>query len=290
MSEQQTTPAQNYASLIVSTWSKKINSGLDKTCTMLQCVNRDYQADADKGTAEIKIATPKSVATGTYTGTLPAYSAASFSSDVLKLDQSLYFAFSVPDITQAQTNIALGETILEKAQKSIDEAIDKYIFSLNSKVDSDNIIQGQSSTPLTLSSSNVYSQFVSLAKLLKNSGALTAQKHGWVVVHPDVEEILLLCEQFSGASNESDKAKKEGSIGRIAGLDVFVSNNVGKDEEDDSYTIMAGTTEGITYASQLKKFEQIRAEQSFDTIVRGLYTFGALAVNPKALAVLKCEL
>ena len=108
-------------------------------------------------------------------------------------------------------------------------------------------------------------------------------------MHPDVEEILLLCEQFSGASNESDKAKKEGSIGRIAGLDVFVSNNVGK-EDDESYTILAGTTDGITYASQLKKFEQIRAEQSFDTIVRGLYTFGALALNPKALAVLKCEI
>ena len=278
MSEQQTSATPNYAGLIVSTWSKKINTGLDKTCTMLQCVNRDYQADADKGTSEIKIATPESVVSGTYTG-----------SSTLKLDQSLYFAFSVPDITQAQTNIALSETILEKAQKSIDASIDKYIFSLNSKADAANIIEGESSTPITLSAQNVYSQFVSLAKTLKNSGAITAQKHGWVVVHPDVEEILLLCEQFSGASNESDKAKKEGSIGRIAGLDVFVSNNVGK-EDDESYTILAGTTDGITYASQLKKFEQIRAEQSFDTIVRGLYTFGALALNPKALAVLKCEI
>ena len=289
MSEQQTSATPNYAGLIVSTWSKKINTGLDKTCTMLQCVNRDYQADADKGTSEIKIATPESVVSGTYTGTLPAYSAAEVSSSTLKLDQSLYFAFSVPDITQAQTNIALSETILEKAQKSIDASIDKYIFSLNSKADAANIIEGESSTPITLSAQNVYSQFVSLAKTLKNSGAITAQKHGWVVVHPDVEEILLLCEQFSGASNESDKTKKEGSIGRIAGLDVFVSNNVGK-EDDESYTILAGTTDGITYASQLKKFEQIRAEQSFDTIVRGLYTFGALALNPKALAVLKCEI
>ena len=133
MSEQQTTQQNAYASLIVSTWSKKINAGLDKTCTMLQCVNRDYQAEANNGTSEIKIATPKSVSTGTYTGTLPAYSAATFSSDVLKLDQSLYFAFSVPDITQAQTNIALSETILQKAQKSIDEAIDKYIFSANNR-------------------------------------------------------------------------------------------------------------------------------------------------------------
>ncbi len=267
-----------YSSLIVTTWSKKINAGLDKNCTMLQCVNRDYQADADNGTSEIKIATPESVATGTYTGTLPAYSAATVSSKSLKLDQNLYFAFSVPDIKQAQTNISLTDAILTKAQKAIDEGIDKYIFTMNTEADTANILEGEEESPIT-----------SLSKLLKNTGAITSQKHGWVVVHPDVEEILLLCEQFSGASNESDKAKKEGSIGRIAGLDVFVSSNVGK-ETDGSYTIMAGTTDAITYASQIKKFEQIRAEQSFDTIVRGLYTFGAVAVNPKALAVLKCEI
>lgn len=279
----------NYSSLIVSTWSKKINAGLDKTCTMLQCVNRDYQAEADNGTSEIKIATPESVATGAYTGTLPAYSAATVSSKSLKLDQSLYFAFSVPDIVQAQTNVQLTDTILTKAQKAIDEGIDKYIFTMHQYADAANVIEGEPSTAITLDKTNVYSHFVSLAKLLKNSGAITPQKQGWVVVHPDVEEILLLCEQFSGSSNESDKAKKEGSIGRIAGLDVFVSNNVGKGE-DEGYIIMAGTTDGITYASQLKKFEQIRAEQSFDTVVRGLYTFGAVALNPKALAVLKCEI
>ncbi len=287
MSQQST--SSGYTDLIVKTWSKKINAGLDKNCTMLQCVNRDYQADADNGTSEIKIATPESVATGTYTGTLPAYSSATVSSKSLKLNQSLYFSFSVPDITQAQTNISLTDAILTKAQKAIDEGIDKYIFSMNTEADAANILEGEEASPITLSSTNVYSQFVSLSKLLKNTGAITSQKHGWVVVHPDVEEVLLLCEQFSGASNESDKAKKEGSIGRIAGLDVFVSSNVGK-ETDGSYTIMAGTTEGITYASQIKKFEQLRAEQSFDTIVRGLYTFGAVAVNPKALAVLKCEI
>ncbi len=281
--------AQNYSSLIVTTWSKKINAGLDKNCTMLQCVNRDYQAEADNGTSEIKIATPESVATGAYTGTLPAYSAATVSSQSLKLDQSLYFAFSVPDIVQAQTNISLTDSILTKAQKAIDEGIDKYIFSMNQYVDEGNIIEGDASEPVAITVENVYSLFVSLAKLLKNSGAITPQKQGWVAVHPDIEEVLLLCEQFSGSSNESDNAKKEGSIGRIAGLDVFVSSNIGK-EEDSSYTVMAGTTDGITYASQLKKFEQIRAEQSFDTVVRGLYTYGALALNPKALAVLKCKI
>ncbi len=156
---------------------------------------------------------------------------------------------------------------------------------MHKDADTSNIIDDTAST---VTASNIYSKFVMLSKTLKNTGAITSNKDGWVVVHPDVEEVLLLCEQFSGASNDSDKAKREGAIGRIAGLDVFVSSNVGK-ETDGSYTVMAGTLDGITYASQIKKFEQIRAEQSFDTIIRGLYTYGALTINPKALAVLKCE-
>lgn len=141
MSQQST--SSGYTDLIVKTWSKKINAGLDKNCTMLQCVNRDYQADADNGTSEIKIATPESVATGTYTGTLPAYSSATVSSKSLKLNQSLYFSFSVPDITQAQTNISLTDAILTKAQKAIDEGIDKYIFSMNTEADAANILEGE---------------------------------------------------------------------------------------------------------------------------------------------------
>lgn len=279
-------PETNYDNMIVTTWSKKINAGLNKNCTMLQCVNRDYQAEAQSGTSEIKIATPDTIEVGSYTGTLPSYSNANFTSNILSLNQSLYFAFSVPDIAQVQTNVALADSVIEKAQKAIDEGIDKYIFSLNSQADSANIL-GES-TAITLDETNIYSQFVTLAKTLKNTGAINGNKQGWVVVHPDVEEILLLSEQFSGASNGSDATKKEGSIGKIAGLNVYVSSNVGK-EDDGKYTVMAGTTDGITYASQLKKLEHIRAEHSFDTIVRGLYTFGALAVNPKALAVLKCE-
>lgn len=286
MTETQTTP--NYDNMIVSAWSQKINSGLDKTCTLLQCVNRDYQAEADKGVGEIKIATPNSVTVGTYSGTISSYGNGSFDSSTLKLNQKLYFGFSVPDLAQAQTNTALADSITKKAQKAIDESIDKYIFGLNENADTENIIENKQ-TAIALSSTNVYSYFVKLAKLLKNSGAIRSDKGGFVVVHPDVEEVLLMCSQFSSASNGSDLAIKEGSIGKIAGLDVFVSNNVGK-SESSTYTVLAGTTEAITYASQLKKIEHLRAEHSFDTIVRGLYNFGALVVNPKALAVLKCTI
>ncbi|MCX4276106.1 MAG: hypothetical protein OSJ27_10095 [Candidatus Gastranaerophilales bacterium] len=267
-------------------WSQKINAGLDKTCVMLQCVNRDYQADADKGTAKINIITPLSVTTGTYTGSIDSYGTAPNKKSQLELNQSVYFGFSVPDIDQAQSNVNIMDAIVGKAKNAVEQAIDAYIFGLNSAVPEANTI-GQN-TAVELTKENIYSNFVKLAKHLKTSGAITAENKGWVVIHPDVEELLLMCSEFTSAANLGDKTLSSGSIGKIAGLDVFVSSNVGKNT--DGYTILAGTKQAITYASQIKKIETLRAQSSFDSIVRGLYTFGALAINPDALAVIKATI
>ena len=277
------TETPNYNAFKGEIWSQKINAGLDKTCVMLQCVNRDYQGDADKGTAKINIITPLEVTTGTYTGSIDSYGAAPSKKLQLELNQSVYFGFSVPDIDQAQSNVNIMDAIVGKAENAVEQAIDTYIFFLYSKAPDGNILG--KTTAVGLTSANIYTQFVKLAKLLKNSGAVNAEKQGWVVVHPDVEELLLLCSQFVSASNLGSTTITTGSIGKIAGLEVFVSSNVGK--ETSGYTILAGTKDAITYASQIKKIETLRAQSSFDSIVRGLYTFGALAINPDALAVIK---
>lgn len=280
----------NYTGFIGQIWSQKINAGLDKTCAMLQCVNRDYQADADKGAEAINIISPEGISASAYTGSIANYGTLSTTPTQLKLNQKVCFGISVPDIAEAQSNVSIIDTVTEQAKKGIESAIDTYLFGLHTNTDSANQI-GSTTSPASLNSGNVYSKFVSLAKLLKLSGAMSGpsigNRAGWVVVHPDVEEKLLLCEQFIGASNAGDTTIREGAIGKIAGMDVFVSNNVGKNAT--THVVLAGTSAAITYASQLTKIETIRAQSSFDSLVRGLYTFGGLVVNPGALATLTCK-
>lgn len=268
-------------------WSQKLNAGLDKNYVMLQCVNRDYQGDADGGASQINIITPLEVTTGKYTGSIDSYGAAESDKRTLKLDQSVYFGFSVPDISQAQTNVKILDAIVDKAKSAVESAIDAYLFNEFENAAPANILGG-SNELVTLNSATIYSKFVSLAKILKSSGAITAEKQGWVVIHPDVEELLLLCDEFTSVANLGNTTVSNGSIGKIAGLEVFVSNNVGKNS--DEYTILAGTKAAVTYASQIKKIETIRAQSSFSSIVRGLYTFGALTLNPSALAVIKANI
>ena len=185
------TVKSDYEAFKREVWSQKLNAGLDKNCVMLQCVNRDYQADADKGTSQINIITPLEVTTGAYSGSIDSYGAAESEKKTLKLDQSVYFGFSVPDINQAQSNVNILDTIVNKAKSAVETAIDKYLFSESKNAAADNVI-GSDSALQALTSDTIYAQFVKLAKLLKSSGAITSEKQGWVVIHPDVEELLLL--------------------------------------------------------------------------------------------------
>ncbi len=280
-------PTASYTNFIGEAWSQKINNGLNSTCAMLQCVNRDWQSEADKGIKSIHIISPTAVTAANYTGSISSYGSLTSADTELALDQNVYFGLEVPDIDQAQTNVSIMDAITTQASKSVEKAIDQYLFSMHANAHSSNVI-GSTTTPTSVTTSNVYAKFVELAKKLKLSGALDGKNKGWVVVHPEVEELLLLCSQFVSASNTGDKTITEGAIGKIAGLDVFVSNNVGKNTS--SYTVLAGTRAAITYASKLEKVETIRSESAFSSIVRGLYVFGALTLEPKAIAAMVCSI
>lgn len=281
------TAITDYSGFIGEVWSKKINASLDKTCCMLQCVNRDWQADADKGVKKINIITPTTISASDYTGAISDYGTMSTTPTVLELSQKIYFGITIPDVAEVQSNVSILDTVVESAKKGIEQKIDSFLFSQYTSTDAENQL-GSTESAVEVTKENIYAQFVALAKKLKISGAIDASNPGWVVVHPDVEELILLSDSFTKASEMADKATREGAIGKIAGLDVFVSNNVGKNS--DHYVVLAGTQKGITYASQLSKIETLRAESSFNSIVRGLYMFGGMVVNPAAIATLTCTI
>lgn len=280
-------PDSAYSNFIGEVWSKKINVGLSKNCVMLQCVNRDYQADADKGVEAVNIIAPSDVVVAPYTGEFSSYETSDATTMVLELNQNVSFGLTVPDIDQAQSNVNIAESIAKKAEIALNSAIDQFIFSQYINADSKTNAIGTAEEPVELTPVNIYAYFVDLSKRLKNSGALNCANKGWVVVNPAVEEVLLLSSQFTSASTLSDGAIKEGAIGKIAGLDVFVSSNVGEIAEG-KFVVLAGVNDAITFASQLKKIETLRAENSFSSIIRGLYTFGALTLQPKGIATLTC--
>lgn len=287
MSEQTTTPTTTttstnaYSAFIPEIWSQKLNNLLEKDCVMLQCVNRNWEGEIRNQGDKVKIITPAEVSISTLGSDTISYSELEPTSMDLVIDQKKFFAFKINDIAKVQANSDIMEAHLKNAKKAIEEVQDSYLLSQHANVASTNIV-GSDTTPVTLSTSTIYSQFVKLALCLKNSDAVSAGVRPWVIINPTIESYLLQSTEFINAHNVADETLREGAIGRIAGMDVLVSTNL--TDVSGKYYVLAGTNEAITFASQLAKIESLRDKDSFSDLVRGLYLYGAKTVQPKALA------
>ena len=264
MSEQKTT----YSAFIPQIWSQKLSQMLEKNCVMLQ-------GDT------VKIITPAAVSVSTLTSENIEYSSLTPTSQDLVIDQKKFFAFKIDDVAQVQANTDIMEAHLVNAKNAIEEVQDSYLLGMHTNVSEDNTI-GSESSPIVLDKSTIYENFVKLSLALKNSDAVHLGAKPWVVINPNIESYLLQSPEFISAYKVADETLREGSIGRIAGMDVLVSTNL--TDVDGKYYVLAGTNEAITFASQLAKIESLRDKDSFSDLVRGLYLYGAKTVQPKALA------
>lgn len=270
-----------YSAFIPELWSLKLNNMLEKNCVMLQCVNRNWEGEIKQQGDKVKIITPADVSVSTLTADNITYESLNPTSKTLEINQKKFFAFKIDDVAKAQTNTDIMEAHLGNAKKAIEEVQDSYLLALHTDVTSENTV-GSEDSPIELSKSTIYEQFVKLSLALKNSNAVYAGVKPWVVINPNIEAYLLQSPEFISAHNVADTTLREGSIGRIAGMDVLVSTNL--TEVNDKYYVLAGTNEAITFASQLAKIESLRDKDSFSDLVRGLYLYGAKTVQPKALA------
>lgn len=278
---QSTTSNSSYSAFIPELWSQKLNNMLEKNCVMLQCVNRNWEGEIKNQGDTVKIITPAKVSVSTLTDDNISYSSLAPTSMDLKIDQKKFFAFKIDDVSAVQSNTDIMEAHLSNAKKAIEEVQDSYLLGLHTDVPTANIV-GSEESPITLSKTTIYENFVNLALALKNSDAVHSGARPWVVINPTIESYLLQSSEFISAYNVADETLREGSIGRIAGMDVLVSTNL--TDVDSKYYVLAGTNEAITFASQLSKIESLRDKDSFSDLVRGLYLYGAKTVQPKALA------
>lgn len=274
----------NYDAFVPEIWGGKLNAGLEKNCVMLQCVNRNWEGDIATQGDTVKIITPGDVTISSLDSSV-SYSEIAPTSASLVIDQKKVFAFKINDVALAQANTDIMEGYLNKAKHAIEVEQDVYLLGKHVDVASGNTLGG--TTAISLTASNIYSQFVQLAQILKNSSAITDGKKPWVVINPDIEALLLQSSQFTSSYQIADETLRNGSIGRIAGMDVLVTPNL--TATDSKINVLAGTNDAITYASQLAKIEVLRDPDSFSDLVRGLYLYGAKTVNAGALAKMVCS-
>ena len=104
---------------------------------------------------------------------------------------------------------------------------------------------------------------------------------------PEAYALLLQDARFTSVQGVAQGVITNGLVGRVAGFDIYMSNNVVKTSAGTPvYSITAQISDATTYAEQIIKTEALRPEASFSDAVRGLHVYGAKVTRPEEIATL----
>src|SRR5690606_13285700 len=141
----------------------------------------------------------------------------------VSLDKDVYKATNVTDEQLTLDIESFGEQILTPVVSAVARTVEAEVAALISEA---TYAEGYE---LTLDEENPFKTFAAARKALNLANVPAGGRR--LIVGADVEELLLTNDQFLKANESgSDAALREARIGRVAGMDVFVTNSIAPDE------------------------------------------------------------
>jgi hypothetical protein len=281
------------SNFIPTIWSARILSNLQKTQVFAGLCNRDYQGEITNFGDTVKIGGIGAISVSPYTKNSTSLSWATLTdaTQSLVIDQSQYFAFKVDDVDAVQVNVNLIDEAMKEAAYAISDLIDAKVASLYADAATANKLgaDGASAKTIGYGSSELdpYKTLVNMGVLLSNANI--PQSGRWAVVPPWFAGMLRKSSTFvANPAGVTGQSMVNGFVSRIAGFDIYESNNVTNDAQSTkTWRIMLGTRDAISLAVQKQPtMEAIRLQDSFSDGVRGLLLYGVKVVRPAALSVL----
>ena len=276
-------------------WSARLLYALEKSHVATNLVNRNYEGVIANQGDTVHINSIGAITVKDYTKNtdIAAPDALTTTDQTLVIDQCKYFNFQVDDVDKVQAAGDLIDTAMGRAAYALADVSDAFLLkTIANGVASANKI-GAKATLTALTASNVYENIVKMRTLLDKANVPTTGRT--IVVPPEVYALLLLDDRFAKSGSDSGQnALLNGMVGRVAGFDVFMSNNCvsGTDGGSGStayFVITAQVASATTYAEQIIKTEGYRMESRFADGVKGLHVYGAKVTDGSQIAAMYCS-
>lgn len=166
---------------------------------------------------------------------------------------------------------------------------------------SGNLNLGAKTTPVAVKLAPTTSEVGILDVLMRLGQALDEQnipeQGRWVVMSAAAGRYLKQSElRQAYLSGDSVSMLRNGRLGQVDRFTIYVSNLLPTSATDATnfaageQAVFAGTSHGLTFASQISKLETLRSELTFGQILRGLQVFGYQIVDSTALAEARISL
>ena len=275
-------------SLIPEVWSARFLANLDKFLVYGNAINRDYQADAEFGNI-VKVPSLGSVTIEDYAKDTDHNAAETLTATTVNIliDQQKMYNFQIDSIDEAQAKPNIMDQAMGRAAYAMADVVDSYIAAFTDSVGSS---IGDVTTPITPAVDDIYEYMTEAARLLDEKNVPTYGRY--IIMSPSGIKLLKDSGVFLSDTPTGDVVRMQGQFaagtlpngykGQVAGFDLWMSNNTASDNAATSIWL-AGHSMAISLVDSLNKVVAYNPERRFAEAVKGLYVFGAEAVEPDAL-------
>lgn len=269
----------SWNNFIPKVWSANFIREKERVLVFGGVCNREYEGEISGAGDRVKVSTIGDITVDDYVKNTTSITPESLSdaSRELIIDQSKYFAFAVDDLDSLQMKPKMMSEAERKAAVAMKNVQDQYIAALATQAG-----LGHPSypigTPANITSDNVEQIFAECAEEMMVKDV--EMERLFAIIPPWLHTKLYLA--GLGTLSQNVEVWNNGRVGRFAGFDLRVSNNVVKNSTswDISQIVMGVLGESIALAEQLVKVEAFRPESSFSDAVKGLHVYGAKVMRP----------
>lgn len=268
-------------------WSARLLENLRNNLVYAGLMNREYEGEIKAYGDTVKINSIGAVTIGDYVKNTDIAAAETLTDAQreLKIDQAKYFNFQIDDVDRAQQHPKIMDGAMREAGYGLANTADQYLASLYTDIDAANQL-GSDAAVEALTADNAYEKLVDLKVKLDEANCPMAER--FAVIPPWLHGLLLKDARFIGPGTaKTDQTLANGYVGKAAGFDLYMSNNV-PNTAGDKYKVIGGVREAWAYAEQILDLEAYRPEKRFADAMKGLHVYGAKVVRPTCLALLTC--
>ena len=306
-------------SFIPQLWSNKLNAKFFANTMMTDIANTSWEGEIKNQGDSIRIRTAPSITINDYAGagtTLSSEVPVPIFQD-LQINKGKYFSVQVNDVLAHQADMDLMNMFTDDAAKQLKIAIENECFfqwfvtegaAAANKGAAAGAISASYGLGTDIAPVNQATSGELLKMILRMSAALDEQnvpeEGRWLIMSPHDRHILMQSDiaqaYFTG---DQSSIVRTGKIGMLDRFTVYVSNLLPKGTTAKATVagltatsagatltnakprrmMVAGTSDAVSFASQITKTEPLRNQTDFGDIVRGLSVYGRKVVKPEAL-------
>ena len=260
-------------------WAKKLNNKYYSQCFLPDITNSDYEGEIKGQGATVTIRTRPTVQINDYLVNMDMQYQDIVDEKIdLLIDKAKYFSFKLDDVDAAQSDIKILNELTTDAGYQMKIAMEKEFLATVYGT------AGRALSSTAVDATNVIPWIIDAEVQMELANAPVDGR--WVIITPKtagfIQKSDLKNANMTGdAESITRKNMSNGRLGKIGGIDVYVSNNLAF--AGSTAYCMAGHKSAITYASQIVKVETLRLQQKFGDAVRGLNVYGYKTLLPDCL-------